>query len=91
MQRAFWLFLMFMAVAPFFAVGIILNRYFPNYFYWLGIAIVVTLLIHAFQLPHAMRISRPMSVPTTEVVCKTMLFGFTWWKPLQMGVWGGQD
>jgi hypothetical protein len=42
--------------------------------------------LHMAQIPIALPIGRRVGLPTSRIITKTMLYGATWWKPLQSGL-----
>jgi olefin beta-lactone synthetase len=42
--------------------------------------------LHAVQLPIALPIGKRVGLSPSRIITKTMLYGASWWKPLQSGL-----
>lgn len=52
----------------------------------ISLGIAGTLIMHLPQLPKSLKVARPKNLLLFRIVIKTILFGATWWKPLEKGV-----
>ena len=52
---------------------------------WL-IVLIVWVLGHPLELPISLPIGRNAGLSKQRTVVKTILFGFTWWLPVKLGV-----
>lgn len=86
-SKGFWYFLMFGSICLF-AFTIALGFYlFPDNPLLKWIFFIGLLLFHVAEIPAAsLKIGRDRNVPSSTVVAKTLLFGFTWWLPLKKGI-----
>lgn len=48
--------------------------------------IVCTLIMHLPQLPRSLKAARPKNFQPGTIVIMTIIFGASWWKPLEKGV-----
>ena len=54
---------------------------------WLGWGLYGALFgLHLFELKTALRIGRKKGLSDLHIVLKNLLFGFTWWVPLNQGI-----
>ena len=54
-----------------------------------GISLVIPgvfLLLHCAEIPVSLKIGKTKGLSTATVVANTLIFGFTWWVPVKMGV-----
>ena len=67
-------------------IGIVLPV--QNETLYLSCAAVLILfsILHPLELFISIPLGRSKSIPTWKVIVKTILFGFTWWLPLKMGI-----
>ena len=72
-----WLFIIFGVVFP---IGNETIRTF-----WLAITCIWG-IGHPLELISSIPIGKKAGIPTGVTVLKTLLFGFTWWLPVKMGV-----
>ena len=49
------------------------------------ILLASVLLLHTVEIKTALRIGRECQLSDTRIILMNMLFGFTWWLPLQKG------
>ena len=82
--KFFWYWMMAGSVLlyiSFLAGGYLLNMPCSGWALFLGL-----LLLHLSEVRIAMQVGKPKDIPPLIIVVKTLLFGFTWWLPLRMGV-----
>jgi uncharacterized protein YhhL (DUF1145 family) len=72
-----WLFIIFGVVFP---IGDETVRTF-----WLAIT-CMWVIVHPLELILSIPIGKKAGIPTGTTVLNTLLFGFTWWLPVKMGV-----
>jgi hypothetical protein len=48
--------------------------------------LLIMTLGHALEIPVGLAIGRAAGLPVLRIILKTLVFGFTWWLPLRMGV-----
>lgn len=54
---------------------------------WLGWGLYGALfLLHVFELKTALRVGHEKGLTDLRIVLKNLLFGFTWWVPLKLGI-----
>lgn len=51
---------------------------------WAGV--LVLFFIHASEIFVSFKIGKAAGLSSQRIVIKTLLFGFTWWVPLQKGI-----
>lgn len=75
------------AVILFFA-NIIVSRIFlfKNNTRTLYLNVAFWLLLHAPQIPSALKRCRPLGIPDSHIALKTAIFGATWWRYAAKGV-----
>jgi len=54
---------------------------------WL-VMLVIWMVAHPLEIIMSYGIGRAKNIPPAMIAVKTILFGFTWWLPLKMGVIG---
>ena len=68
----------------------VISGFFINYEGWLWTAWIAMLgvwgLVHPLEIIMSYGIGRGRNLSPAHIVIKTILFGFTWWLPLKMGV-----
>jgi len=86
-NRYFWYVMMAGSIVLFIFL-LYLGRYlFPGDPFLSRIFFLALLLSHVFEiLLFSMKIGKEKQIPVTMIVMKTLLYGFTWWVPLKMGV-----
>lgn len=47
----------------------------------------VVMGLHVGELPMALRVSKARGVGAARAVMMNLLFGFTWWLPLKLGIY----
>lgn len=52
--------------------------------WWIDLGLVGVL--HVLQIPFALPVGKKAGVPLPRIILKTMLYGSSWWKPLQMDI-----
>jgi len=85
-SKIFWMILMSFALGLY-ILGLGLWIFFPVR--WIGAALVLGILfLHICELKTALRIGRKKNLSDTHIWFMTLAFGFTWWLPLEKGVFG---
>ncbi len=85
-KKGFWYFLMSGAILLWSAVILLGFVIFPNGANVAWLILGALLLLHCVEIPLSLKIGKAKGLSTAPVVFKTLLFGFTWWVPLKMGV-----
>ena len=49
-------------------------------------SVFLTVLLHLPQVPKSMKIAEGKNLSRSRVIIKTVIFGASWWKPLEMGL-----
>ena len=47
------------------------------------------LLVHAIEIPVALHTLKRRGVPRIRICLLTLVYGFTWWLPVKLGVYAG--
>lgn len=72
-----WLFALYGLIVPFTDETV--------HLIWL-IVLIVWVIGHPLELPISMPIGKKAGLSKQRTVIKTILFGFTWWLPVKLGV-----
>ena len=85
-NKMFWYFLMIGAIVLY-GLSLALGRYlFPGDPLMSRIFFIGLVILHLVEIPAvSLKIGREKGLPTSLVVLKTLLYGFTWWLPLKKG------
>ncbi len=54
-------------------------------FLWV-VDVFLSVVVHGAQLYLAIPAGKKANIPVWKIICKTMLLGATWWKPLRDGI-----
>ena len=65
--------------------GIVIPFGEPLRYAWLAVLLIWT-IIHPLEIAVSYRIGKEKNLSTMRIVVMTILFGFTWWLPLKLGV-----
>ena len=86
-NKMFWYFLMIGAIVLY-GLSLVLGRYlFPGDPLMSRVFFIGLLILHIVEIPAAsLKIGRDKGLPASQVVMKTILYGFTWWLPLKKGI-----
>jgi hypothetical protein len=85
-NKFFWYFLQFGAIVLYVASIHLGYWLFPGTHLFAWSIFTGLVLLHAAEIVVARKIGVEKNVPLWRVVVKTILFGFTWWLPLQKGI-----
>ncbi len=67
------------------AVGLIVDFAGPVRILWIVVLLIWT-IIHPLEIVMSYRIGKKKNLSTARIVAMTIIFGFTWWLPLKMGI-----
>ncbi len=86
-SKKFWYFLMIGAIVLY-LLSIILGRYlFPGDLFLSHIFFIGLVILHIVEIPIvSLKIGKERGIPVLIIVINTLLYGFTWWLPLKMGI-----
>jgi hypothetical protein len=82
--KAFWIGMMLIS-AGLYLTGFCLLISTTTRLVGLFLLIGITVL-HLAELKSALRIGQEHDIPVLRIIIRDMLFGFTWWLPLKIGV-----
>ncbi len=77
---------MISALALWVAVIILGHYMFPEDRLYSLSPFLILLAIHIFEVPTARKIGIKKNLSAPRTIIKTLLFGFTWWVPLNKGI-----
>jgi hypothetical protein len=83
-KKIFWYSMMagsMLLYISFLVGGYLLNMPCTGWALFLGL-----FFLHLSEVRIAMEVGKPKDIPPLTIVIKTILFGFTWWLPLRMGI-----
>jgi hypothetical protein len=86
-NKYFW-YGMMAGTIVFFMFLLYLGRYlFPGDPFLSRIFFLGLLLAHMLEIPmFSLKIGKEKQIPAPLIIMKTLLYGFTWWLPLKMGI-----
>jgi hypothetical protein len=86
-NKYFWYALMAGSIVLY-ALSMALGRYlFPGDPFLSRIFFLGLMVTHIIEIPlFSLKIGREKQIPMSMIIMKTILYGFTWWVPLKMGI-----